>query len=406
VSKSRVIVLAVVSEQLTPRQAAARFGVSRQWVHQLLVRYRDGGLEAVDPRSRRPASNPRAVADEVIAAVVRLREELVERGLDAGPLTLQWHLSRQGLPVPSTSTIRRILHHHGLITPQPRKRPKSSYHRFQAAQPNQCWQSDFTHWQLANGNEVEILNWLDDHSRYLLACTAYDRVGGPDVVASFTVTAERHGLPASTLTDNGSVYTSRFTHGHNEFELLLHTLGVIQKNGHPGHPQTQGKIERFHQTLKRWLVCRPRPATLTEMQTLLDTFGDLYNNHRPHRALPAGATPAQAYNALPKAAPPGLPADEHFRIRHDTVDQFGKLTLRYASRLRHLGIGRAHAGTKVLILVTATTVTVIAKPTHQLIAAHTINPDRNYWPNTKTPETPEPRKQRRDSSVNNHATHE
>ncbi|MGB7144399.1 MAG: DDE-type integrase/transposase/recombinase [Mycobacterium sp.] len=104
------------------------------------------------------------------------------------------------------STIRRILHHHALITPQPRKRPKSSYIRFQAEQPNECWQSDFTHWTLSDGSDVEILHWLDDHSRYLLSCTAYRRVAGPDVVASFTATAATSGLPASTLTDNGSVY--------------------------------------------------------------------------------------------------------------------------------------------------------------------------------------------------------
>jgi transposase InsO family protein len=182
------------------------------------------------------------LADEVITAIVRLREQLTADGLDAGPLTLQWHLTQHGLPVPSTSTIRRILHHHGLITPQPRKRPKSSYIRFQAAQPNECWQSDFTHWKLADGTDIEILSWLDDHSRFLLAATAYRRVSGPDVVASFLHTAATHGLPASTLTDNGSVYTSRFTHGHNAFELLLHTLGITQKNGHPGHPQTQGKV--------------------------------------------------------------------------------------------------------------------------------------------------------------------
>lgn len=231
---------------------------------------------------------------------------------------------------------------------------------------------------------MEILNWLDDHSRFLLTCTAYHRVGGPDVVASFTDAVNAYGLPASTLTDNAAVYTSRFTHGHNDFERLLASLGITQKNGHPGHPQTQGKIERFHQTLKRWLTPRPRPATVAELQNLLDNFRNLYNNHRPHRGLPPGTTPAQAYTALPKASPPGRPTDEHFRIRHDTVDQFGKLTLRHASRLRHLGIGRAHAGTKVLILVTTTTVTVITQPTHQLIASHTINPDRNYWPNTKT----------------------
>src|ERR1700757_2964206 len=166
-SKARVVVLEIVSGRLTVTGAAKTYGLSRQHVHRLLKRYHEGGLEAVDPRSRRPASNPRAVSDDGIIAIVELREGLRAGGLDAGPLTLQWRLRQAGLPVPSTSTIRRILHHHGLITAQPRKRPRSSYHRFEAAQPNQCWQSDFTHWQLADGTEVEILNWLDDHSRYL-----------------------------------------------------------------------------------------------------------------------------------------------------------------------------------------------------------------------------------------------
>ena len=379
-SKARVVVLEVVSGRLTVTQAAQVYGLSRQHLYRLLSRYRQGGLDAVDARSRRPASNPRAVSDEVIIAVVTLRQRLVADGLDAGPVTLQWHLAQQGLAMPSTPTIRRILHHHGLITPQPRKRPKSSYLRFEAAQPNQCWQSDFTHWTLANGTDIEILNWLDDHSRYLLYCTAYHRVAGPDVVASFTDIAAIYGLPASTLTDNGAVYTSRFTHGHNDFERLLASLGITQKNGHPGHPQTQGKIERFHQTLKRWLTPRPRPTTLADAQTLLDTFRELYTTARPHRALPQRRTPAQAYTALPKATP-NAGALEHFRIRHDTVDQFGKLTLRHGSRLHHLGIGRTHAHTPVLILVTTNTVTVISKTSYQLIASHHIDPDHNYWRN-------------------------
>src|SRR6201996_7490646 len=304
-SKARVVVLEVVSGHLSVSAAAQVYGMSRQHIYRLIERYRQGGLEAVDPRSRRPASNPRAVSDEVIAAIVVLRETLTAEGLDAGPITVQWHLARQGLPMPSTSTIRRILGHHGLITPQPRKRPKSSYIRFAADQPNECWQSDFTHWTLADGTDTEILNWLDDHSRYLLCCTAYRRVTGGDVVASFTNTAATYGLPASTLTDNGAVYTSRFTHGHNDFERLLASLGITQKNGHPNHPQTQGKIERFHQTLKRWLNARPRPTTLAELQTLLDTFADLYNIHRPHRAHPGTTTPHQAYTARPKAHPAG-----------------------------------------------------------------------------------------------------
>lgn len=124
-SKARVIVLEVVSGHLTVTQAARVYGLSRQHLYRVLNRHRQGGLEAVDPRSWCPASNSRAVGDEVIVAVVTLRNQLVADGLDAGPLTLQWHLTNQGLPASSTSTIRRILHHHGLITPAPRKRPKA-----------------------------------------------------------------------------------------------------------------------------------------------------------------------------------------------------------------------------------------------------------------------------------------
>ncbi len=379
-SKARVAVLEVVSGNLTVTAASRAYGLSRQHIYRLLKRYELGGLDAVEPRSRRPASNPNSVPDDVITAIVELREKLVADGLDAGPLTLQWHLAQAGLAVPSTSTIRRILGHHGLITAQPRKRPKSSYQRFQADQPNECWQSDFTHWALADGSGVEILNWLDDHSRYLLSCTAYRRVAGPDVVADFTTTTQRYGLPASTLTDNGSVYTSRFTHGHNDFERLLASLGITQKNGHPGHPQTQGKIERFHQTLKRWLTPRPRPTTLAALQNLLDHFTVVYNTERSHRALPPGTTPTQAYHARPKAAPPNT-TNGHFRIRHDTVDQFGKLTLRHGSHLHHLGIGATHAHTPVLILVTTTTVTVISKTGHHVLSSHHIDATKNYWRN-------------------------
>src|SRR6202035_2850847 len=225
-SRARVAVLKVISKQLSVTDAAAEYGYSRQHLHRLVARYQAGGLDAVEPRSRRPKSNPQATGDKVRDFIVRTRLELTAAGWDAGPVTIAWHLEQAGLHVPSTSTIRRVLHNAALVTPEPRKRPRSSYKRFEAAQPNQCWQSDFTHWPLADGSEVEILNWLDDHSRFLLAATAYQRVARPDVVASFIDTVNAHGLPAATLTDNGSVYTARFTHGHNEFELLLHTLGV------------------------------------------------------------------------------------------------------------------------------------------------------------------------------------
>nr|WP_246584818.1 DDE-type integrase/transposase/recombinase [[Mycobacterium] fortunisiensis] len=240
-SKARVVVLEIVSGHLSVSAAARTYGMSRQHIHRLLKRFREGGLEAVDPRSRRPASNPRAVSDEVITAIVLLREKLTAQGLDAGPITLQEHLAQQQLPVPSTSTIRRILHHHGLITPQPHKRPCSSYHRFAAEQPNECWQSDFTHWTLADGTDIEILNWLDDHSRYLLYCTAFTRVSGPDIVASFTTLIDIYGPPASTLTDNGSVYTSRFTHGHNDFERLIASWASRKRTDAPATRKPKAK---------------------------------------------------------------------------------------------------------------------------------------------------------------------
>jgi transposase InsO family protein len=305
---------------------------------------------------------------------------LARDGLDAGPVTIAWHLERSGLAAPSTSTIRRILWDAGLITPEPRKRPKSSYLRFEADQPNETWQSDFTHWQLADGTDVEVLNWLDDHSRLLLSATAHHRVTGRLIVESFTTNVNKYGPPASTLTDNGTVYTARFTGGKNAFEYLIASLGITQKNGHPYHPQTQGKIERFHQTLKKWLSSRKPATTVSELQAQLDTFQIIYNEQRPHRALDRH-TPTQAYNATIKATPASAINNTHYRVRTDIIDQFGKLTLRRAGRLHHLGIGHEHARTPVLILVDDNEVTVTSQTTGEILSAHLIDPNANYWAN-------------------------
>ncbi len=218
--------------------------------------------------------------------------------------------------MPSTSTIRRVLHAAGLVVPEPRKRPRSSWIRFEAAAPNEVWQSDFTHWRLADGSEVEIISWLDDHSRYLLGCTAFRRVAGDDVVATFTAAGDAHGWPAATLTDNGAVYTSRFTGGRNGFEYLLAYLGIRQKNGAPGHPQTQGKIERFHQTLKRWLGRQPAAPDLAELQAQLDTFrSSTTSSGRTGRS--AGSRPARRTGRHPRPCPPASARRGHFRLRYD-----------------------------------------------------------------------------------------
>jgi len=290
-------------------------------------------------------------------------------------------LRGEGRPVPATSTIRRILHTAGLVIPQPRKRPRSSYRRFQAAQPNECWQSDFTHWALADGTDVEILNWLDDHSRLLLSCTVHEPVTGDDVVSVFLGVIEEYAPPASTLTDNGSVYTSRFTGGRNAFEYVLPLLGIQQKNGSPGHPQTQGKTERFHQTLQRWLAARPTARTIAELQQQLDQFREHYNEHRPHRALQR-RTPGQAYRATPKAAPASNGhAPGHYRLRYDRLDTKGRMTIRRAGRMHHLGIGAIHARKRVLAFADDHQITVAELATGEVLSTHLIDPEKTYWRN-------------------------
>lgn len=313
--------------------------------------------------------------------LIELRRQLTTDGLDAGPVTIAWHLHQEGLRAPAPATISRILKHAGLITPQPRKRPRSSYTRFEMAQPNEMWQSDFMHWRLADGTDIEILNWLDDHSRYLLSCTAHRPVSGDDVISTFLAIVEEHGVPAATLTDNGRVYTARFGGGRNAFEYLLPILGVRQKNGAPGHPQTQGKIERFHQTLRRWLHARPLARTLAELQRQLDEFRQHYNEQRPHRAL-ARRTPGQAYRATPKAAPAtNGHTPNHYRLRYDRLDPKGRMTLRRAGRMHHLGIGTAHARKRVLAFADNHQVTITDLATGEVLSVHLIQPDKSYWHN-------------------------
>jgi transposase InsO family protein len=392
-NRNRVIVHAVIEGGISAAEAARRFGVTRQWVTVLVRRYRAHGEEGLEPRSRRPQRSPSAVPPALKARIVQLRDELAHAGLDAGAESIAARLERTGTTPPATSTIWRILRDHGMVVPQPQKRPRSSIIRFEAAQPNETWQSDFTHLHLADGTDVEVIAWLDDHSRYLLHATAHARITGKIVTATFTRTADQHGLPASTLTDNGMVYTTRFARGGagpNGFEHLLARLGITQKNGSPSHPQTQGKIERFHQTLKQWVQGQPVADSIDELNAQLTRFRHIYNQERPHRALHR-RTPAEAYQALPKAEPRLRDGDEHWRVRYDTVDQGGTITIRYAGKLRHLGIGRTHQGTPVLLLMNGPHTIVTTRHTGEILAEHTINPDRDYQPQKRQNPLPKER---------------
>jgi transposase InsO family protein len=394
VAKNRVIVEAVLAGQ-SHAAVARQYGVSKVWVGKLMARWRVGGMEAVARQSRRPRSNPNATSPEMIQRVTALRVGLAGQGLDAGAHTLHAHLQQlSGLeqPVPSVTTIWRILTRAGLITPQPRKRPRRSYVRFEADLPNECWQADFTHWPLADGTDTEILCFLDDHARYAISLTAHHTVTAGLVLDAFRAACTTHGIPASTLTDNGRVFTTRTTTGGpNGFERELAVLGIVQKNGRPNHPQTQGKVERFQQTLKKWLRAQPAAGDLPTLQVQLDTFTAHYNQHRPHRAL-AGRTPAQAYTERAKATPTGR--DGHFRIRQDKTDQQGCVTLRHGGRLHHIGLGAEHRTTPVRMLIHDLHITVIHADTGEILRDLTLDPTRDYQPLGRPPGPPKGTPQR------------
>jgi len=396
-SKARLVITALFVDHQSPAEVAARYGVHRAWVYKLKARYEAEGETALEPRSRRPKTSPAALAPEVVDLIVRVRKELADAGLDAGPDTIAWHLEHQHGHRVSRSTISRHLAAAGLVTPQPKKRPKSSYIRFEASMPNETWQSDFTHYRLTHpdgrpGTDVEIISWLDDCSRFALHVSAHARITTPIVLTTFREALARHGTPTSTLTDNGMVYTVRLSGrrgGRNSFEDELRRRHIVQKNSRPAHPTTCGKAERFQQTMKKWLRAQPvQPATIAELQTLLDHFTGEYNHRRPHRSLPHRATPATLYQSMPKALP-GATADPntHERVRHDRVDKAGAVTLRHNSRLHHIGLGRTHAGTCVILLVQDLQIRVVNAATGELLRELILDPNRDYQP-TGAPKGP------------------
>jgi transposase InsO family protein len=378
------VINAVVVEGRTVKEVCESHEISRRWLYELIARYRERGDSGLEPRSKRPRSSPTRIASALDDEIVALRKELIEFGVDAGAHTIHYHLQRRyrrrRRAVPSVATIWRVLSRRGFVVPQPHKRPRSSWRRFQAELPNECWQADTTHWILADGRDVEILNVIDDHSRLLVASRAFVTARAADVVETFHLGVSERGLPASMLTDNGAIFTAESRNGTCAIELELLALGVDYKHSRPYHPQTCGKVERFHQTLKKWLA-QQRPArTVAQLQAQLDRFRHYYNTIRPHRAL-GRRTPAQAFAARTKATPrrAGISVPAEHRVRRDRVDSGGNVTLRYQSKLRHLGVGRRHTGTRVLLLVADRDVRVI-NDNGELLAQFTINPTKDYQP--------------------------
>jgi len=377
---ARYVVDAVVLEGRSYREVARAHGVSKSWVGKLVGRFREGGYEAIGQRSRAPDRIPHRTPGALEDEIVALRKELADLGVDAGACTIHYHLGLRHERVPSVSTIWRVLRRRGFVTPQPHKRPRSSWVRFEARLPNECWQSDVTHWWLTDGTEVEIVNVLDDHSRLAVASRVLAPATAAKVLEVFLDAGARWGLPAALLTDNGCVYTTWHRGGPNVIQTELLGLGIDHRHSRPYHPQTCGKVERFHQTMKAFLAKQPAAASIPELQTQVDRFVAYYNDVRPHRAR-GRMTPRAAFEGRDKARPSGpkIRIGAGVRVRRDRIDKNGKVTLRHRTRLHHIGIGHGHKGKRVVMLIDGLDVRVLSEDGEPLRHL-TLDPTRDYQP--------------------------
>lgn len=321
-------------------------GVSRDTFYRWRSRYLEEGLAGLEPRSSTPKSSPARTPLEVEDAVVALRKELQEGGLDAGAATIQWHLGRRGMSaVPSVATIWRILHRRGFVTPEPRKRPKSSWCRFEAAAPNELWQTDATKWVIATG-QVEILTFLDDHSRLITASRAVPTATTDNTWETFCSAVEVWGLPSGQLSDNGLNFSGRLRGFEVTFEVNLRAAGVRPITSRPFHPQTCGKIERFHQTLKKWLRKQPLAPDLAELQAQLDAFIVIYNCERPHRGI-GRTTPFERWSATPKTVNLGIALPGPGRRTTAEVNDRGCIELQ--TWIIHIGVDHQGRTARVML---------------------------------------------------------
>ena len=374
---AKYAVAAVLVEGRSVRDVAASTGRSKSWVHRHVMLFKEGGEAALVPHTRGPKRQARQTPLEMEDAIVTIRKQLDEQGYDAGARTIHYHLQESGLEPPALATIHRVLQRRGFVTPQPQKRPRSSWIRFESDRPNETWQSDMTHWQLEDGTGVEIVNFIDDYSRAVLCSVVVNVATAAEVVRLFYACADSYGLPQSVLTDNGAIYTTAYRGSHSGMEIELAILGIRYKHGKPYHPQTQGKVERYHQTLKKWLRRQPPSTTMEELQSRIDGFVLYYNEQRPHQA--RNCPPMRAWRALDKATIQigGQPVLAKTRVRRDHVDHWGSVTLRYRRKLHHISVGRPYRHQRVLILVADLDVRVITDE-GELLRHFTLDPTRDY----------------------------
>jgi transposase InsO family protein len=300
------------------KDLCAELEISRQTFYKYKRRWEAEGPAGLVERSRRPHRVPGLIPVELEDEIVRLRKTL---RLDKGAQTIAYHLARAGWEVPSVATIHRALVRRGMVAAQPQKRPRASWRRFEWPRPNDAWQIDATCWALRSGREVWVMDILDDHSRLVVAARVCKGPTGDAAWGAFCDGTARYGIPAHVMSDNGSCFTGRFfSGGEAAFERDLRTLGVRHIRSTPGHPQTCGKIERFHQTLKRWLRTQKLARSHGQLQDQLDEFVAFYNRDRPHRAL-VGATPIERWHASePATCADPIPEAPHASLHKVAVN--------------------------------------------------------------------------------------
>lgn len=367
----------------------AEHGISRKTFYLLRARAREEGEAAVlEPKSRRPKTSPTRISEQVKDQAVATRASLEASGLDCGPISVFDKMTSMGLQSPSIPALARIFRERGVARAEPNKRPRAAWRRFVYPAPNACWQLDATEYVLSRGRKCVIFQLIDDHSRYAIASLA---ASGETSAAAIEVVSKgiaAHGVPQRLLSDNGQALNPT-RRGHIG-QLVEHVkaLGVEPMTSKPSKPTTQGKNERWHQTLFRWLDKRPLAEDLDQLQALVDEFDHIYNTQRPHQGLPGRITPQQAWDATVKAEPPrpqpedeGPPVTPHRRARRTDIGQRtarvysdGKIRI---ERVRY-HLGKHHAGTQVHALWDTQAISFFDAHGTEIATYHRPEPDVTF----------------------------
>src|SRR6478736_10511528 len=381
--KAMAAVMAFVAgEAMNVSQVCRECGITPKTFYKYAGRCRLEGLAGFEARSRRPLTSPARTPVVLEDAIVALRKELAEDGHDHGAATIQWHLGRDrrfGRAVPSVATVHRILQRRGFVTPQPHKRPKGSWCRFEAPAPNEMWQIDATGWTIATG-VATVFNIVDDHSRVACRSRAAQAATGEAAWITFCEAAQRWGLPAGVLSDNGLCFSGKLRGFEVLFEANLRDAGIRPITGRPFHPQTTGKVERFQQTLKKWLRRQPLARSLRELQAQLDEFCRIYNHERPHQGI-GRRIPIERWHATTRSQPADHPLEHPTLhrpvVREASVCEQGKVSL----DKHDIHIGVEYTGATATII--SDTIYASVYINDQLVRHLKIDHTRRYQPSGK-----------------------